>query len=490
MADLLPYSPSRLVFGLIVVTGVSLPASAEVHFWFDPRAEGRITHTDNSLLTLDNRVSDTVLNWSPGFNARWESKRLTAGIDYAYDYYMFLSDNTTDERHKGFASLDAEVIKDHLTINGRASLRQQFLDQRGSISNSSANRTSNRRLIQNYTGSAILKGGLRDIADWRVSFRYGLSRSPADNLEDETLPVNFSDTNSYEWAASVGSGDRFNNFEWSFYGDSSRNTRSLDVNNYRNEHAGFEGKLKFNRFFQILGKIGVSRNGFQSAVLSEDGFSWEAGFRWTPGRKLDLTLTQGKEGNREVWYGSLQYFFSARFDFNGTYQDTLSSNTVVTNDSLQQFGFDEENGIADSRGLPIDETDPVFTFSDVDFRRQSAQGTFTLRQKRTQMYWSGNIEWRTFDDGSGTAKSWGLSYGFDRDINGRSSIAGSMSFRRSRFEGELRVDNYIEANLDWTAKLSRYFRATIGFSHSERLSNEVGADLEENAVTAYLRGTF
>jgi len=490
LADNRPYSISKLCFGLLLVSSSGVPVFAQEHLWLETRAEARLTLTDNSFLTLKDRIQDAVINLSPGVNVRWESKRITAGVDYAFDHYYFLSDNSSDTRHKGFATLDAEIIKNHFTINGRASMRQQFLDQRGSISNNSSNRTSNRRLVQNYTGSAILKGGFKDIADWRVNYRYGLTRTPADNLADETLPVNFSDTNSQEIVASIGSGNRFNNFEWRLFADSSRITRSLEVNDFRNEHVGGDLTYKFNRFFQINGKLGYSRNDFQSAILSEDGLGWEAGFRWTPGRKLDLSVSTGKEGNRETWYGNLQYFFSTRFDFNATYRDTLSANTIVTNDSLQGFRFDENLGISDGSGLPIDETDPIFTYSDVDFRRQNASGAFNLRQKRTRMAWRGNMEWRTFDDGTGTAKSWGLSYQFERDITERSSIEGGISFRRSQFEGETRIDNYIEANLDWTATLSRYFKAAIGYSHSERQSNEPGADLEENALTFYLRGTF
>ena len=472
----------------IMATGSPLYASE--HFWLDFRGETRLALTDNSLLTIKDRIPDLVLNTSPGFNMRWESKRVRAGIDYALDHLYFISDNSTDFRHSGFATIDAEVVKDHLSINGRASLRQQFLDQRGSISNSFANKTDNRRLIQNYTGSAILKGGLRDVADYRLTYRYGLTRTPADNLDDTSLPVNFSDTDSSEIVASIGSGNRFNSFSWRIYADSSRVMRSLEVNDFKNEHVAGELTYKFNRFIQVFGSAGFSRNNFQADVLSEDGQTWDAGFRWTPGRKLDLTISFGKEGKREEWYANLQYFFSPRYDFNGTYQDTLSANTIVTNDSLQGFTFDAEQGISNASGLPIDETDPIFTYSDVDFRRRTARGTFTLRQKRTTLFATANMEWRTFDDSTGTAVSWGVSSGFDRKITARTSLDGSISFRQSRFEGQIRIDNYIEANLDWTTKLSRYFRAVIGLSHSERQSNESGADLEENAVTLYLRGTF
>ncbi|MBL4791023.1 MAG: hypothetical protein JKY60_18905, partial [Kordiimonadaceae bacterium] len=205
------YTTLCLMFALFFVTANA--AFAADHWFFDPRAEARLSFTDNALLTESGRVSDIVLNLSPGLNVRYEARRVTVAADYALDHFYFLSDNTTDTRQNLFGTLDAEVIEDHLTIIARASLREQFIDQRGSISSNFANRSNNRRLLQNYTGTAILTGGLRDFADWRITYRYGISRTPADNLADETLTVNFSDTNSQEFVASLGSGARFNSFE-------------------------------------------------------------------------------------------------------------------------------------------------------------------------------------------------------------------------------------------------------------------------------------
>ncbi|MBV1901963.1 MAG: TIGR03016 family PEP-CTERM system-associated outer membrane protein [Kordiimonadaceae bacterium] len=465
-------------------------AATAQHIWLDPRAESRLTLTDNALLTLKDRQQDTVLSASAGINIRAEGRKTRAAIDYSVDYLYFISDSSDDIRQQMFGTIDSEVWENHLTLGARASLQQQFLDQRGSLSNSFANRTSNRRLLQTYTGTALLKGGWRDIADWRVNYRFGLSKTPADDLTDETLTSNFSDTTSHEVNASVGSGERFNYMSWRLFANTRRVNRNLDVNNFRYDRAGGELTYKFNRFFSINGSASYSTNDFQSAELSEDGFGWEGGFRWTPGRKLDLAVRAGKEGNRSTWYASLQHFFSARLDFNGSYQDTITANTLITNDNVQNFRFNETAGLVDGSGQPVDESDPHFSYSDIDFRRRVAQGTLTWRHKRTQVFINGSYEWRTFDNGSGTAKSWGGSTGFEHNINRNTLLTGGLSYRRSRFEGSTRLDNYIQADLNWSKTISRYFKAVIGYAHSERQSNQPGADLEENTLTFYLRGTF
>lgn len=485
-------------FGIVLLIFVWLPHAASAqHIYFDPRAEVRLSATDNANLTETDKVKDGVLNSAIGFNARVDGNRANLAVDYSLDHFLFLSDGGTDYRQNLFGTLDAEVWEDHFTVIGRASLRQQFLDQASSLSGSSANRTDNRRLVQEYTGTGIFRAGLRDFADARLTYRVGITRSPADNLLDETLPVNFSDSTSHEFSGSIDSGDRFRLFQWRLFGDSTRVLRSLDVNDFRRERAGGEVIVKFNRFFQVTGNLNVSSNDLQSEVLSEEGFGWEAGFRWTPGRKLDLSVTYGREGAREIWYASLQHFFSIRLDFTGSYTDTISANAIVSNNNLNSLRFNGQQGIENGAGLPIDETDPNFSFSDTDFRRRAAVGTFTLRQRRTTSYLTGNAEWRTFDDGTGTGRSWGASIGTDHKINEKTSISARLSFRQSLFDNGVvvdtltsRVDDFIVGNLSWTKTVSKYLRIALSYDHSQRFSNVEGQDLEENVLTFYLRGTF
>ncbi|WP_262691491.1 TIGR03016 family PEP-CTERM system-associated outer membrane protein [Kordiimonas aestuarii] len=465
------------------------PAFAQ-HVWIDPRAESKVTWSDNVDLTNANRKSGTVLNASAGLNTRIEGRRLKGALDYALDYYYFLNDGDTDLRHSMFGVLDAEIWKNHLSMNARANLQQVFLSQNASISHSAANRSDNRRLVQNYTGSALMKGGMRDFADWRVNYRYGLTLTPADNLDDETLTTNFSDSQSHELQASMGSGKRFNNLEWRLFARSTRILRNLDVNDFRTEEAGAELWYKFNRHFSIVGEISRSSNDFQSDTLSEEGLGWEAGFRWTPGRKLDMTVRHGEVGNRKTWTARLQYLFTARLNLSGSYTDTLSSDSIVLNDNLQRYQFDENQGITDGNGLPVDERDPTFTLTDIDFRRQNATALLSLLRKRGRVYISGNWERRTYDDDSGTSSSWGASAGFLHKINKTTNLTGVFSYRQSRFASQLQVDNYIVGNLQWNRSVSRYFKVTVSADHTQRLSNQPGSDLMENAITLHLRGTF
>lgn len=481
---------NSMVAAIFMCSSIFGSKAAAQHIYVDPRAEARVTVTDNANLTETNKVTDGVLNTAVGLNARVDGHRFRLALDYSLDHFLFFSDLTEDYRQNMFGTIDAEVWKDHLTVVGRASLRQQFLDQRGALSGSAANRTANRRLVQNYTGTGIFRTGITDFADLRVTYRFGLQRSPADDLTDDTLPINFSDAETQDITASIDSGDRFQSFQWRLFANSSRVRRSLEVNDFRNERAGGELTLKFNRYFQLLGNVNVSSNDFQSAVLSEDGFGWEAGFRWTPGRKLDVTVTHGREGNRQTWYATVQHFFTIRHEFTGSYTDTITANSIVQNDILGGLQFNPEEGIVNTERLPIDETDPTFSFSDVDFRRRIATGTFTVRQRRTKTYLTGFYEWRTFDDGSGTGEAWGTTLGTDHEINERTSLSARLSFRQSIFEGGARVDSFAVGNISWLTNIHKNLEFAVSFDHSTRVSSVDGEDLQENALTFYLRGIF
>ncbi len=460
------------------------------HSWFDPRAELKLSFSDNTTLVETDKVSDVVLNLGTGLNTRFEGARTTVAVDYAYDYLYFFRDGVEDHRQGMFGTLDAEVWENHFNVTARAGLRETFLDRGGGVSKSIANRSENRRLIQNYMLGGKLKGSVWDYADWKVGYRLSFMFSPADNLNDTTLTTNFSDTVSHEITASVGSGYRFNKFEWKVAASSSRVQRNLDVNDYLTERLNGELWYKFNRHFSVVGSIGYTRNGFQTAELAADGLAWEVGARWNPGRKLDLSVRRGEEGLRKIWTVQLQHFFNVRWDLKGSYTDTLSANSIVLANNLQSYQFNDENGIIDNQGLPVDESDPNFSLSDVDFRRRLINVVLTRRHKRTQAYLSANKEWRTFDSGDGTASSWGTSLGFKHKITKTSTLSGTLSYRHSRFEDTIRVDEYVIGSLEWSEKLSRYARIAVSYSHSRRLSNEAGADLEENSLTFYLRGTF
>ncbi|TNE60686.1 MAG: TIGR03016 family PEP-CTERM system-associated outer membrane protein [Alphaproteobacteria bacterium] len=480
-----------LKFGLAAMLFGGAGVAHAQHIWIEPRAEAKISYTDNSTLVDTDRIADTVLDVSPGLNMRIEGAHVKGAVDYAYDYLYFLSDGTTDDRHSLFGLVDAEVWEDHLTLSGRASMRETFIDRGAAQSQSPANRSANRRLVQNYTGTATLKGGLRDFADWRANYRYGLTLTPADNLDDETLTSYFSDSRTQEISVTIGSGKRFNNLEWTLYGVRNTVTRNLDVNDYLSESASAELWYKFNRRFAVVGSIGLSRNSFENSAMANDGgLTWEAGFRWTPGRKLDLSVRRGEDGPRKTWNVRLQHFFSTHLDLSATYTDTLSANSLVLNGSLQGYQFDENGGIVDQDGVPVDESTLNFSLSDVDFRRRFANTVLTWRHRRNEVFVSANNEWRTYDNDTGTAKTWGVSSGFRHKITAQSKLSGTISYRRSRFEDSVRVDSYIVGGLDWSKTLSRYFKTSLAFEHNKRMSSEAGQDLLENTLTWYLRGTF
>ena len=480
--------------GLLVsacMTGAQSPnPNDRLRFAFEPRGEATLTLTDNANLTQGDRVGDAVLGVSPGLNFRRRGPYSEVSLDYTYNYLTFLDSGFSDERHNLFGLADIELIRNHMNLEVRASLQETFLDRTQGLSGSIGNATSNRRLVQTYSGEWTFEGDVRDWIDVNSRYRFAVQLSPADDLTDETLTTNFSDTTSHDFFHSLSTGDRFNRFYAAGSISVRRVIRSLDVNNFRDDQALFELGYRFSDRFRIDGGIGYTINDLQFVQNREDGFTWIAGFTWRPSRRTSVTADYGKEGGREITAVNLTFQPTRRTVFTARYQDQVQANSFELIDGVANLRFDEDFGILTASGLPASSGNPAFTLNDVDFRQKVASATLQWNHRRDSYFINGTYEERTFDDGTGRSVTWGVSQGLRHQINPRSEINLNSSFRRNEFEDGVRVDDNWRASVEYRNTFSRFFIGAITYSYSYRDSTEPGGDLLENALTFYLRATF
>ncbi len=484
------YFMRAVVFCLTGIFSFSSPAYTQ-SLQIDPRLDMQATYTDNVTLLETGGTSDYVLSASPGLNIRGKSARIEASVDYWFEQLWFGRSGETDRRHYLYGLLDAEIWKDHLTMTARAGVSPTFLDRQQSLSGSSANISTNRRTVQNYAVAGKYSGRISNFANMSASYEFGLSLSPADNLNDETLPLNFSDSETQRFRANIGSGKRFRHFEWAVSAMSHRVSRSLDVNNFRSDVYLAEAWYKLNRKLSFVGAVGETRNDFVTDALGQQGFKWDVGMQYVPSLAADFLVRYGKEGQRETWNFKASTLFNRRTELKVSYIDILSATALNSNDALNAYTLDTRLGIVDGNGLPVDVTDPSFSLSDTDFRSKTWKVFLKWLHKRDTVYFSGSRELRTFDDLTrGDSLSWNIAAGWDHKINPRSDIGFNASFRRSSFEGQTRKDDYILASLEYKTNLYRNVIAALSLNHSERFSNVEGGDLAENAISLYIRSTF
>lgn len=473
------------------ITGSQSPNQNDrLRLAFEPRAEASASFTDNVTLTDTNRQSDIVLGVSPGISIRRQGPRLTASLDYSVDLLYFINSDETDDRQNLFGLINLEVIEDHLQFEGRASLRETFVDRSGGLSGSIANLSSNRQLVQTYTGTSTYQTRLANWADINTRYTFTAQFSSADDLDDTTQTINFSDTQSHDFVHEVSTGERFGRLNIRAQLAARRVFRSLDVNNFRDDTAFLEVGYRVKRNFNIRASAGYAENNLVFFNNQEDGLLWNAGFTWNPSRRSALSVDLGREGNRSTANINFNFQPTRRITVTGRYLDQIQAVTFELAQGVQSLEFDEDFGVVTQGGLPASSINPTFTLSDVDFRQKIFSITAQWRNRRNRYFINASSEERRFDDGSGTSETWGVSQGLVHQINPRDEISVSSSFRRNIFETGDRVDDFYRATIEYKSVLSRFFIGAVTYNFSYRNSNVQTADLLENSLTLYLRVAF
>lgn len=455
-----------------------------------PRVQTSATFTDNVLLTPEGGQSDIVLIAEPGINASVNGRRLKLAADYSAQFLYFTGQDDTDLRHSAFGLIDLEVVEDRFFVDGRASLEQTFLDRAQSLSGSPANISNNRQLVQNYATGARMVGRLSDIADWSIRYSLGWQLSDADQLDNPDILLNFSDSRNQSLNASLDSGERFGRFGWRAFVSGQRVERNLTDIGFRNDIAAFEVSYNLTRSFEVLGSIGVSANNLQTATLGQDGLRWDAGFRWMPNPRTEAEVRFGQEGTRTIGSAIIGLQLQRRMRLTVTYNDEVAANSLLQNVNLNRFRFDDQFGIVNDSGIPVDLANPSFTLNDVDFRRRAVRANLTWQNRRNAAFVSGEYETRIFDNDSGESVTWGGSAGFDRNLSRRADFTLRGNFRRNLFEGSPRADNVITSQAAYRYQFSRFFTGQLAYNFSLRRSNFDAGNLRENSITVELRGVF
>jgi len=481
------FSVSGPVSAQLRSTGANIP-TVEI----SPRFNTEAVYTDNVFLTPRNadQQSDVVLTLSPGVNVAIDGRRIKTSVDLSYDYLIFLRENTTETRERATALIDAEIVDNQVFAEIRASVQPTFLDRAQSLSGSNANISENRRLVQNYSGAVRYDSRFRDVLTWSARYSYGLQLSPADDTDDTTINTPFSDSENEAMSLTISTGERFGRYRFTARGRRSVVSRSLVDTRFVENTATGEIGYRFSRQLEVFGEAGVSSNSLVSEAAGGDGFTWSAGLNWNPSRRSRFSGRYGQAGARTTASASGTFELGRRTSVTLDYVDEVTANSFLQNAGLTNLLFDDRLGITDQSGIPIDQSNPNFTLSDIDFRRRSVSGSVRWRNLRTTLFVNGSYEERIFDNESGVSQNWGVTGGIDRRLTERSDFRATVSYRQNIFEGDLRTDDVVIATAEYFYSFSRYFVASFGYDFSLRSSNDANGDLLENAVRLEIRGVF
>ncbi|MFZ5609471.1 MAG: TIGR03016 family PEP-CTERM system-associated outer membrane protein [Pseudomonadota bacterium] len=452
----------------------------------EPRLEARATFTDNLLLTTTDKQADIVLLGSPGVAITAERQRLQANISYDLQAFQALDESSrNDIRHQLRGVVNSEVIRNTFYIRASAFVGQQFANVSGAISRNQANFTPNRRGVQNFSVSPVLRREFGSFGTGSLSYTFGYNN--IDNKDNGVAIINFNDAISHRANARLASGARFTRLAWSLNGTYGNVQRSNNLG-YEAYTAIADLSYALGRTLQLVGSGGYEDISDTSLLRQQQGAIWDAGLRWRPGPRLSLEGRAGRRFGGTTYYGDLVYKFDEKHSILGRYSEDIQ---VFGRQSLLDLDriVDVVGGVpVDDNGVPVDVGAPDFDFTNFAFRQK--RGTLSLRRETRKIATTARAFWerRLFSGRAVPQESWGGGLGIDYQIDARQSLNLAGNYRNT--SNSLFGDSqFIAGTISYALRLSSQVYADARYVRSQRLRSDF-VDLTENAVTIGVRATF
>jgi uncharacterized protein (PEP-CTERM system associated) len=472
-------------------------AAHAVDWRFEPTLSASSTYTDNANQSATNPEDALIFSATPGFTLRSEgSRRVKATLQYGLTgVARFGEDESENIYHNLNAIGKAELVEDFLFLDGNARISQELISLTGSTAEAEIN-DSNRAMVGTYSISPYIKKRLG-------TFAYAQARYTASGAIFENDVA--SDSNSNSFTASLSSGTRFDDVSWSL----DYLIRETDYSN--SADTTFErvsGTLGYalSRKFRVFGTIGEDTNEYLS-VTDTDGSFYRVGFGWSPTRRTSFEVSGG-----ESYFGptlSLSASHKTRQTrWEVRYSEDVSdiSQLLIDPDSLRAI-YRCPAGTPVPIGATEDEAQDLgCQFAGYSFSTSIANNVFISKQLTAGVSW---------DVGARTSVSLRLSdltrefqaatQGEDRvqivsgtlnyRLSPRTSANGGLSLTRNSLDstaagGVAREDDIMSLNLGLNHQFAEDLDGALTLRHTQRESNAVNSDYDENRLTATVNMRF
>lgn len=487
---------------MLVCAGVV--ASLAALPWAQSWAELRLVPS----LTVSESVSDNVdqdpdgdedaaliTEVATGLSARWTTGRIQA-------FYT----GSTRFRHQiggddeGFEVLPtlrgtgtAEISENLLFLDASAAVTQQLI-------NTSRNDTSaNRATTQSYRVSPYLVGHFGSFANGEL--RYTFDQIFVDEEDDRERTSIFrdddddlSDATTHTISARLTSGRDFSRLRWGTSGSASESFR-VGASDVMRWNVGVNAEYAVLRSFSLLGGIGYEHFDDNDPENDIDGMTWDAGFRWRPGRRTDLTLTYGRSDGDERFEGQAEYRISPRSAIRASYTDRLTTGQERLSSGLGAIALDPLTGglVDQTTGLPFDPRVRGASLVDQTERAQTFVLGMDLVRGRNTYQVAATVQF-TEEENSDTVRDEEDSYGLDaswtRRLNPITSASLLGEYRRNTFEPEGRTDDEFSLGARVNYSLYSNVEAFAAYGFTAQASDDSSEEFTENVVTVGARIQF
>lgn len=497
--------------GLASLSG--LPAQAN-DWRVVPRLNVSETYTDNVTLSETNKRSDFVTAITPGVTLEREGARLRARVDYSFQALLHSNNQSSNNSfHQLNANATAELLADHLFVDGRAIVAQQNLSLLGTQSVDNINTTGNRASTRSFYLSPYYRTTFGNLAAFEA-------RYAADYVSVNTGGLGNSKSNQVDLI--LKSGPHYNRSAWNVTYRQQKIDYSERINETKFQSLIGSGRYQFMPRWSVLGSVGYENNSYSSTQTDTKGPLWSAGFGWNPSIRTSLEATVGHR-----YFGPTRSFL---FDHRtratrwhvGYSQDITTSRNQLTLPGGSTLTYVENLISSRTPGLtPLQLRQSALQFIQLFNLPQILPQTTTLSnavflQKqldaRVSVDYSKSLflitAVRTIIDSLNTGTSsnaiLGLNdFAFSQHIKTTSGTAGwywrfaprtssevTVGLTRSELPDIDRRDDLTYFRVGATHQFLPKVFGGVDLAHNERKSNQPGADYKENRLVVRLNMTF
>lgn len=478
---------------------LALAATAHAVDWrFEPTLNASAIYTDNVYQREDNPEDALILSATPGFFLRSQgSRRIQASLQYGLTgVTRFGGRDDNDLFHNLNAVGKAELVEDFLFIDGNARVSQELISLLGSTADATVN-SSNRATAGTYSISPYIQKRLGTFADAQV--RYTVSGAIFENdVADNSTSNAFS--------AGLTSGTRFNDLNWGL-DYSIRKTEYRTAPDATFETVSATAGYALTRKFRVFGTVGEDRNDFLSATET-DGAFYSAGFGWSPSRRTSLEASAGER------YSGRTYGLSARHrtrlsNWNASYTEGMSDPSLFLPRSgtlydYQCPGPDGSLVLITDWPFSIPPAPDCFAFGGTPgVLFDLHNGIYISKILRAGVSWG--IRRVTYSLNYSDSKRL---YVADNSEDRTQSLLASAAYRMTpqttlnssiilmqtqipdSFASTAREDQIVSVTLGVNHRFAEDLSGALTFRHTQRDSDAVNSDYDENRLTATVQKRF
>ncbi|MGH8615789.1 MAG: TIGR03016 family PEP-CTERM system-associated outer membrane protein [Gammaproteobacteria bacterium] len=481
----------RLTCALLI--SVPSPLAYGAQWTIQPLLEIAETYSDNIELAPSGlEEGDFVTEINPGLVVRGAGRRLTLDLGYRLQNLLFASNSDSNStNHQLFANAAAELLREHLFLDARASVGQENFNNLGSRQSDNLSLADDRGDVITYSVSPYWQQRFRDLAEAQVRFTYDDVSGDNDNVSGSSLAVN----------ASVTSGTRFGRWGWGLRYD--RRDVSDEVQGVSGSSVGNSGGPSFETFdgevsYRLTRRLGIfaaggfENNDFASVDQDTDGVTWRIGANWRPSRNTELEAFYGDRFFGSTWGMDLTYR-SRRTTWSASYREEVEqTRNLLLDRALFALADTPQEAITN----PVDEEDLVQisgnlpTFSNEVFIDKTFTGGVDIDLRRTTLSLRGFNTTREFLQSGAEEDQFGTLMTLDRRLSRATTALASIEWDRIDFQQFERRDDTVNFRMGILHQFGSHMSGFIDYRFLDRSSSDQGSEFTENRIMGRLLVTF